>query len=470
MKKIIIYLLLFLPFLNSAQGSGSSILLNGSNQYVSIPYSMELNPSTEITIEAWFKHTQTFVGVGTEAIILKSFTSHANPYYQYGLTTDGSNAGDKHFKFFLTTSDNALHVVSTPNDFYTVGEWYHISGTYDGSNMKLYINGELISTLAVSGNIASFNTGVEIGALINYAPSRTPGEYDELKIWNKALSQAEIRSNMTKKTTSSHPYYSNLVAYYNSDSGTGSTLIDQSSNGNDGTLINNPTWQTSSAPIGDNIVFATNVSTGSSLNLSNDDGSNFKVNIISGMADTVFIYNVSEEPNVVAPPSGLDQLSQTNYWGVKAFGSSSLVYEVVYNYEGHAGISDENNLRLCSRADNATNSWVLETATLDTGANTLSLGGQIGTEFILGGVGGNTLSVNESELKDYRFFPNPTSDFLKFPNGEYKNSNYQIFDVKGSKLLEGNIRLEDKINVRSLSGGLYFLKFDNSISYKFIKS
>ena len=148
MKKKYSYLLLLFPLLIFSQGSGSSLTLNGTNQYVSIPNSPELNPTSEITLEAWFKHTQVYVGVGTESIILKSFTSNTTPYYQYGLTTDGSNVGDRHFKFFLATSDNSTHVVSTPNNFYTVGEWYHISGTYDGSNMKLYINGELIATQA----------------------------------------------------------------------------------------------------------------------------------------------------------------------------------------------------------------------------------------------------------------------------------------------------------------------------------
>jgi len=472
MKRIIIYLLLLHPILNFAQGSGTSITLNGSNQYISIPNSPELNPTSEITLEAWFKPTISYVGVGNEPIILKSFTSHSNPYYQYGLYMVGNNYSSTTHKgtlrFLVTTSTGNYNLGTSPS-YYTTGEWYHISGTYDGANMNFYINGELISTTSATGTIQSYNTGVEIGKLRNFN-SYTPGEFDELRIWNKAFTQAEIRSNMTKKITSSHPNYANLVAYYNADSGSGSTLVDQSSYTNNGTLYNSPTWQTSSAPLGDENIYLTTVSNGSSLNLVHSDGSDLTVNVTGGTAESLFIYNVNEEPNVTTLPLGLDQLSQTNYWGIKSFGSSSLVYEVVYNYDGHSGISDESNLRLCSRADNATLSWAEESATLNTTTNTLTLGGQTGTEFILGSVGGNTLPVNEFELKDYTFFPNPTSDFLKLTEGDFIDNHYQIFDIRGGKILEGKIKFENKIDVRNLSEGLYFLKFENSESYRFIKN
>ncbi len=299
---------------------------------------------------------------------------------------------------------------------------------------------------------------------LDYSIWRHNGQLDEIRIWNTALSQSEIRNWMTKKITNSHPKYANLVAYYNFDTGSGATLVDQTSNGNNGTLVNSPIWQTSSAPIGDDNAYLTTVSNGSSLNLTHSNGSDLTVNVTSGTAESLYIYNVNEQPNVTTPPLGLDQLSESNYFGVKAFGNSSLVYEVVYNYNGHLGISDENNLRLISRADNSITSWTEESATLNTVANTLSLGNQTGTEFILGSVSGNTLPVQEFNLLKTIIYPNPAQNILKVEIVNNDKKSFEIFDINGIKVLEGKLNSLKEIELKSLSSGLHFLKLKKIIN------
>ena len=335
--------------------------------------------------------------------------------------------------------------------------------------MKLFINGELVDSTPVTGTIASYSTGIELGTLLNYPASKTPGEFDEVRIWNAALTQTEIRDWMTKKVDNSHPNYANLVAYYNFDTGSGTTLVDRTSNGNDGTLVNSPTWQTSSTPIGDDTAYLTSVSNGSSLNLAHSDGSDLTVNVTSGTADAIYIYNVTEQPNITTPPVGLNQLSQGNYFGVKAFGSSSLIYEVVYNYDGHGGISDENNLRLCSRADNSNSSWIEESATINTISNTLTLGGQTGTEFILGSIGGNTLPVDDFSVLKYSMYPNPVQHRLRFKELDLNKSFYKVSDISGKEVLKGKFEVSNEINVETLKSGVYFLNINDELAGKFIK-
>ena len=59
------------------------------------------------------------------------------------------------------------------------------------------------------------------------------GQIDEVRIWKRALTQTEIRNNMSKKLAGTE---SGLVAYYKMDEGTGTIVEDSSPNSNNGTL------------------------------------------------------------------------------------------------------------------------------------------------------------------------------------------------------------------------------------------
>ena len=60
-----------------------------------------------------------------------------------------------------------------------------------------------------------------------------PGKFDDLRIWNIALTQSQILSYMTTSPTGNE---TGLVGYWNFNEGTGTTLTDQTSNGNNGTI------------------------------------------------------------------------------------------------------------------------------------------------------------------------------------------------------------------------------------------
>jgi len=78
------------------------------------------------------------------------------------------------------------------------------------------------------------------------------GILDEVRIWSEALSEATIEEWMYKPIESGHTNYANLEAYYQMSDGSGTTLTDNSSNTNTGTLNNmdDDDWVSSNAPIG----------------------------------------------------------------------------------------------------------------------------------------------------------------------------------------------------------------------------
>jgi hypothetical protein len=102
----------------------------------------------------------------------------------------------------------------------TENEWSHIAGVYNGSEMLIYINGELSGQMAFNGAVSISNLPLYIGA----DPTEGSGLYlpckvDEVRIWDHARSSDQIKSLMYD--TLSTEYYqssdSGLVAYYRFD-------------------------------------------------------------------------------------------------------------------------------------------------------------------------------------------------------------------------------------------------------------
>jgi len=78
-------------------------------------------------------------------------------------------------------------------------------------------------------------------------------------------------------------------------------------------------------------------------------------------------------------------------------------------------------------------------------------------------------SFNEiSFIGSLSISPNPASDFIQLSNLN-KIGYFTICNILGSKVIDGNISNYEKINVRDLTNGLYFLKFDDGTTLKFIK-
>ncbi len=80
-----------------------------------------------------------------------------------------------------------------------------------------------------------------------------------------------------------------------------------------------------------------------------------------------------------------------------------------------------------------------------------------------------TLSNNEFELDEkIKLFPNPSTENIQVA-GLTKTENYRIYNILGKEISNSTISANEKINIQNMSNGLYFLKFDNGNTIKFIK-
>ncbi|WP_405918703.1 LamG-like jellyroll fold domain-containing protein [Streptomyces longwoodensis] len=127
-----------------------------------------------------------------------------------------------------------------PTDAYT-----HVAATFDGTTATLYVNGQAAGSGALPFTPA---TGATTLVGKNEAGEHFDGDVDELRIWNRVRSQAELSEDMKYRLIGNEP---GLVAYYRFDEGAGTTAYDQTDNALHGTLSADARWTGSDAPVGD---------------------------------------------------------------------------------------------------------------------------------------------------------------------------------------------------------------------------
>jgi len=108
--------------------------------------------------------------------------------------------------------------------------WTHLAMTYDGSNFKLYKNGQLIK-LHAGYRQCGHRTGKllcrqHVAGLITAA-----GNIAELRLWGRALSQSEIQANMNRKLAGNRNGVKRLLPVSTN------TTKDMTNHGNDGILL-----------------------------------------------------------------------------------------------------------------------------------------------------------------------------------------------------------------------------------------
>ena len=116
---------------------------------------------------------------------------------------------------FQITTSSGFKVVLSPIPVVN-NVWYHVAATYDGSSIKLYINGCLVADSSHSGNIITNDfisaIGTRSGSPIT---DHFRGLIDEVRIWNVARTPSQIANNMNNLVSPTTEI--GLLAYYKFD-------------------------------------------------------------------------------------------------------------------------------------------------------------------------------------------------------------------------------------------------------------
>ena len=215
---------------------------DATDDYVSIPHVTAYN-TNPLTIEFWFFKNTDFnedtPGLGDVEFLVGKRSSSTSMDGHFNFTLGGSNAP---FSLNFTAGNGTIGLtVSQEVDPF---RWYHAAGVINGNVIELYVDGVFVGQQDL-GSPPQFNTApIDIATTSAFlTPERfLNGKIDELRIWDKALTQAEIQANIANEIEGNSP---NLIGYYDFNQGVPggvnsgiNMLRDLSSTANDGVLNN----------------------------------------------------------------------------------------------------------------------------------------------------------------------------------------------------------------------------------------
>jgi hypothetical protein len=189
---------------------GSSLTFNGTSNVVTIAHNASLSLGTAMTLEAWVKPSALS---SWRCVILKEATNGLT-YALYASDTASRPSGYIH-----TNSDTDV----TSSTALALNAWTHLALTYDGATMRLFVNGVQAATRAISGSITTSTSALRIGGN-NVWGEYFSGQIDEVRLYNRALSAAEIQSDMSMPVGTSSGSWSVSGTILPATDGTGSTV------------------------------------------------------------------------------------------------------------------------------------------------------------------------------------------------------------------------------------------------------
>ncbi len=159
--------------------AGMALSFDGVNDYVDLGNNAAFDITEQITLSAWVNTNDAgsglhkpYVGKGDNAYAIKHASSNT-------------------IEFFIF--EGTWYVAQVRVDESFNGEWHHVAGTYDGNELKTYVDGILGATVAHVGLIDVQTHNLTISTNSQESGRYYDGAIDEVNIYDRALSKAEIR-------------------------------------------------------------------------------------------------------------------------------------------------------------------------------------------------------------------------------------------------------------------------------------
>lgn len=199
---------------DTPDGSGTSLAFDGSGDYVSVGDHSSLQLAGELTLMAWVKET----AVGQYAKVI----SRRDGYYFYFLGVDNGRP-------YGGIGDDVNYTVSGKSLLMSLDRWNHLAVVYEDATdrMFLHFDGTERETPVSESLPAVAGVDLSIGADSQGAQNHFNGDVDDVAIYDRALSDAEIRSLFNG------PAHPNRVVSY----GFNGTVVDGGPGAHDGTLV-----------------------------------------------------------------------------------------------------------------------------------------------------------------------------------------------------------------------------------------
>jgi glucose/arabinose dehydrogenase/PKD repeat protein len=161
---------------------GGALSFDGLNDWVTVADDPSLDMTTALTMEAWVRPSA--VASGHRTVVMKERPGgHAWTLY--------STYAAPRAEVYVAGYRGASGTAPLP-----AGTWAHLAGTVSGGSVRLYVNGTLVKTTALPGPLTSTDSPLRIGGNSYWTKEYFAGLIDEVRVYNRALSAAEIQADM----------------------------------------------------------------------------------------------------------------------------------------------------------------------------------------------------------------------------------------------------------------------------------
>ncbi len=170
---------------------GAALAFDGINDWVTVTDHASLRLTAGVTVEAWVKPG---VMGGWETVVMKERGAAAHSYALYahdgGSLPEGAPVPSANVR--VAGDHRTLRGTSAVSS----GVWSHLAMTYDGAMLRLFVNGVEVASRAQSGPMDTGAGALRIGGNNSWTGEFFQGQIDEVRIYNRALSQPEIVTDM----------------------------------------------------------------------------------------------------------------------------------------------------------------------------------------------------------------------------------------------------------------------------------
>lgn len=238
------------PVVTSCAGS---LKFDNINDAVHLPDNNQYYSSNGFTWECWFKLTSPIIASTQIRSLICSIDNvvYEDIYLGFGWPGAGYAPAD-HLVFRVdgpnsSTGPNANGCNYVPPGGFQLATWYHVAGVmnYVTHTADLYLNGQLVDTKFVNSvpftRIISSELSWDESTSPGYVYPPLGGNMDEVRMWSSPRTASQIAASYNQCMAGNEQ---NLLLYYRCNQSAGSTAIDATANGNDGTLANNAAWST----------------------------------------------------------------------------------------------------------------------------------------------------------------------------------------------------------------------------------
>lgn len=369
--QILLVSLLVTTLQTQGQGVGKALNFDGNDDYIQMNSPLNIGTSSN-TVEAWIKVPEVGTGglTASERVGIVLGAHNSSPNFNYEITTGG--------RVRIYWNSGEVNLVAPASSDIRDNKWHHIAYVRDLSvnEFRLYVDGIEVERSNSSGSNITMTVPHRIGC-DNRSPERhfLHGDLDEMRIWNYARTEVEIRNSMC----SSIPPTTAGLEHYLKFEGTDTLVFDEVTNQNIGVMRNfsntgNASNRVNSgAPVGSASTHNYDITNTPITNLTSANNGGIEVSNVTGNVGGIHIYRADYPPNFIN--NTIQNISNNNvFYGVFLANPDTVTYDVTYDYNNFLEVQNpqEQLTILLSRNNASETSWVTGSASLDTAGKFLS--------------------------------------------------------------------------------------------------